>query len=216
VKTVNNTNLQEHPFWGRHAPFTTLIGAALLILASGRTAYALLILGALLWHHVLLILIMNIAKPIFPQRGKNIVVFFLSGVLGSSYLLFFFLLNPLLALEIHLYCLMVPVHAYISRLASRVENMEIEDALFRATSEAAALGILIVAIALIREPLAFGSLSLPGGSGGIVRLFVSGKSVYFPVQIFAGSAGALILLGYGIALFNWLKKNWLKMEQDDA
>jgi hypothetical protein len=211
---VNYDKLQDHPFWGRYAPLTTLTGAALLILASSRTAYALLVLGALLWHHTLLILTLNVTKPIFPRKGGSIVVFVLSGVLNSSYLLFLFLLNPLLALEIYFYCLLVPVHAYASHLASRLENMEIEDALFKAVSEAMSIGILIVAFALIREPLGFGSLSLPGGSGGIVRLFASRKSIYFPIQIFTSSAGALILLGYGVTLFNRLKEIKSKTEQD--
>ncbi|MDR2053437.1 MAG: hypothetical protein LBP80_08485 [Treponema sp.] len=211
---MNYDNLKDHPFWGPNAPLATLTGAALLILASGRTAYALLVLGALLWHHALLILILNLTKPIFPRKGKDIVVFFLSGVVNSSYLLFLFLLNPLLALEIYLYCLLAPVHAYASRLASRLENSEIEDALFRAVSEAASAGVLIVALALIREPLGFGSLSLPGGSGGIIRLFVSGESVSFPIRIFTSSSGALILLGYGVALFNRLREIKSKTEQD--
>jgi hypothetical protein len=211
---VNYDNLQDHPFWGRHAPLATLTGAALLILASGRTAYALLTLGALLWHHTLLILTLNVTRSIFPRKGGDIVVFFLSGVLNSSYLLFLFLLNPLLALEIYLYCLLVPVHSYASRLVNRLENMEVEDALFKAISEAMSTGILIVALALIREPLGFGSLSLPGGSGGIIRLFVSRESAYYPIRIFTSSAGALILLGYGVSLFNRLKEIKSKTEQD--
>jgi hypothetical protein len=211
---VNYNNLRDHPFWGRSAPLATLTGAALLILASSRTSYALLTLGALLWHHALLILILSVTKPIFPRRGGDIVVFVLSGVLNSGYFLFLFLLNPFLALEIYLYCLLVPVHGYASRLASRLENMEIEDALFKAVSEAISIGILITALALIREPLGFGSLSLPGGSGGIVRLFVSRESAYFPIRIFTSSAGALILLGYGVTIFNRLKEIKSKTEQD--
>jgi hypothetical protein len=211
---VNYDNLRDHPFWGRHAPLVTLTGTVILILASGRTAYALLVLGALLWHHTLLILTLNLTKPIFPRRGGDIAVFFLSGVLNSSYLLFLFLLHPFLALEIYFCCLLVPVHAYASRLAGRLENMEVEDALFKAISEVISTGILIVALALIREPLGFGSLSLPGGSGGITRLFVSGESAYFPIRIFASSAGALILLGYGIILFNRLREIKSKTEQD--
>jgi hypothetical protein len=141
-------------------------------------------------------------------------VFFLSGVLNSSYLLFLFLLNPFLTLEIYLCCLLVPVHAYALRLAGRLENMEIEDALFKAASEVVSTGILIAALALIREPLGFGSLSLPGGSEGIVRFFVSGESACFPIRIFASSAGALILLGYGITFFNRLREIRSKTEQD--
>jgi hypothetical protein len=92
--------------------------------------------------------------------------------------------------------------------------MEIEDALFKVVSEAMSTGILIAALALIREPLGFGSLSLPGGSGGIVRFFVSGESAYFPIRIFASSAGALILLGYGITFFNRLREIRSKTERD--
>ncbi|MDR1411229.1 MAG: hypothetical protein LBI91_03375 [Spirochaetaceae bacterium] len=211
---MNSDRLQDHPFWGRRAPLATLAGIVLLIFSSGRTAYALVVLGALLWHHSLLILALNAARPVFPQKGRAIAEFFLSGVLNSTYILFLFLLNPFLALETFLYCLLVPVYSYVSRLPGRLENSEVEDAVIKAAAEALSMGVLIVALALIREPLGYGSLSLPGGSGGIVRLFVSGESPYFPIRIFAGSAGALILLGYGAALFNRLREFKSMAERD--
>lgn len=212
---MNYDKLQDHLFWGRHAPLSTLTGIVLLVLASSRTAYALITLGALLWHHTLLILALNAFKPIFPQKGRDFTVFCLSGMVNAAYLLFLFLLNPFLALEVYLYCFLAPVHAYAQHLVSRLENQEAEDAILRAVTEALSSGVLIVALALIREPLGYGSLSLPGGSQGIVRLFVSRESSYFPIRIIVSSSGALILLGYGVALFNRLKEIKAKMEQDD-
>jgi hypothetical protein len=212
---MNYNSLRDHLFWSRHAQLTTLTGVVLLIIASSRTAYALVTLGALLWHHALLVLVLNVARPIFPRKGEDIAVFFLSGVLNSVYILFLYLLNPLLALEVSLYCLLVPVHAYASRMAKRLKNKDAESAVFQAAIEALAAGILIVALAVIREPLGYGSLSLPGGSGGIIRLFVSEESAYFPIRIFTSSAGALILLGYGVAFFNRLKEIMSKTEQDN-
>jgi hypothetical protein len=212
---MNYNSLRDHLFWDRHAQLTTLTGAVLLIIASSRTAYALVTLGALLWHHTLLVLVLNAARRVFPRKGEDIAVFFLSGALISVYILFLYLLNPFLSLEVSLYCLLVPVHAYASRLANRLKNKETEDAAWQALIEALAVGILIVALALIREPLGYGSLSLPGGSGGIIRLFLSEESAYFPIRIFTSSAGALILLGYGVAFFNRLKEIMSKTEQDN-
>jgi hypothetical protein len=211
---LNNERLRGHPFWGRHAPLATLTSVALLVFSSGRTAYALITLGALLWHHGLFVLALNAARPIFPRKGRGVAEFFLSGILNSTYMLFLFLLNPFLALETFLYCLLVPVYGYVSRLPGRLENREVEDAVIDAAAEALSVGVLAVALALIREPLGYGSLSLPGGSGGIVNLFVSGESPYFPIRIFASSAGALVLLGYGVALFNRLKEFKLASEHD--
>jgi hypothetical protein len=211
---VSYDKLQDHLFWGRHAPLSSLTGIALLILSSSRTAYALVTLGALVWHHTLFILILNAAKPIFPRKGREITEFCLSAMVNTIYLLFIYLLNPLLALEVYLYCLLVPVHAYSSQLVSRLEGKNAEDAILRAVTEASSTGILIIALALIREPLGYGSLSLPGGSQGIVRLFVSRESPYYPIRLIVSSAGALLLLGYGVALFNRLKEIKSKTEQD--
>jgi hypothetical protein len=211
---VNYGKLQDHLFWGRHAPLSSLTGIALLILSSSRTAYALVTLGALAWHHTLLILMLNAAKSVFPRKGRDITVFCLSAMVNTIYLLFLFLLNPFLALEVYLYCLLVPVHAHSSQLVSRLEGKDTEDAILRAVTEALTTGVLIIALALIREPLGYGSLSLPGGSQGIVRLFVSRESPYYPIRLIVSSAGALLLLGYGVALFNRLKEIKSKTEQD--
>ncbi len=61
------------------------------------------------------------------------------------------------------------------------------------------------AFALIREPLGFLSLSLPGGAQGIILLFSFEKEAFLPIHVIASSSGALLLLGYGIGLYRYFR-----------
>jgi hypothetical protein len=83
--------------------------------------------------------------------------------------------------------------------------MEAEDALARALLEALVLGVLIVALALIREPLGLGSLSIPGGTFGFIELFTYDTGGIVPLRIISSSAGAFLLLGYATALFRFYR-----------
>jgi hypothetical protein len=50
--------------------------------------------------------------------------------------------------------------------------------------------------------LGFMALSLPGGAQGFIELFnASDKTDFFPIRTLATVSGALLLLGYIIALF---------------
>jgi hypothetical protein len=87
------------------------------------------------------------------------------------------------------------------------------EAAIRAFAEAAVTGALIVILSIIREPLGFLSLSLPGGQHGIIRLsFESGS--FLPIRIIASSAGALLLLGYGVGLYRYMRSREAPKEED--
>jgi Na+-transporting NADH:ubiquinone oxidoreductase subunit NqrD len=81
----------------------------------------------------------------------------------------------------------------------------LKDTLRDNVSESLTYGALIVIIALIREPLGFSSLSLPGGAQGIIMLFSFSGQLFLPIRIIASSSGALLLLGYIIGLYRHLK-----------
>jgi hypothetical protein len=196
---------QNHLFWGFHAPLSSLANMIFLIIASGRTAFALIALGALLWVYGMTIVGIFLGKPIFPKRGKRILQVFLSALFGSFYLLILNFLNPLLALECSLFIILAPVSCIGSEIISRVESMDPEDALARALLEAVVLGGLLLALALIREPLGLGSLSIPGGVFGIIELFNYNTGGIVPLRIISSSTGAFLLLGYGVALFRFYR-----------
>jgi Na+-translocating ferredoxin:NAD+ oxidoreductase RnfE subunit len=183
-------------------------------MASSRTAYALITVLALLWVYVLTVLVYCVARPIFPEKGKPWVLILLASSFGAIYLLVFSLISPFLAMETAFVIALTPVSCIGSELCKRVESLDLKDALLKALTEALSLGGLIFALALIREPLGFGSLSVPGGAGGIIELFGGdGDGLYYPIRIFAASAGAFLILGYGLALFRSVKGRYTRQEE---
>jgi hypothetical protein len=101
-----------------------------------------------------------------------------------------------------------------SEIFAHLASQTLERALVKTLVDAAILGFLIIALALIREPLGFMTLSLPVGEGpGMAELFREddGTSL-FPIRILASAGGALLLLGYGVALFRYLRKPYIKEE----
>jgi hypothetical protein len=197
---------QNHLFWGVHAPLSSLMNTFFLVIASGRTAFALIALGGLLWVYGMTVIGLCLGKRILPQKGKKILYVFLAALFGSFYLMILNFLNPFLALECTLLVVLAPVSLIGSGIIDRVESMEPEDALARVLLEALILGGVIFAVALIREPLGFGSLSIPGGTLGIVELFNYDTEGIIPLRILSSSTGAFLLLGYGIALFRFYRK----------
>jgi hypothetical protein len=175
-------------------------------MASSRTAFALVTLGALVWVYALTGLVSRLAAPVLPKKGKDLILISLSAFFGGVYHLVFCLISPFLAAETSLFIILTPVCCIAAGVLSRIEILPPKDALMRAASEALTLGLLILAFALAREPLGFGSLSLPGGLRGMVEIFDTGENSLFPIQIMGGSAGALLLFGYGLALYRREKK----------
>jgi Na+-transporting NADH:ubiquinone oxidoreductase subunit NqrD len=175
-------------------------------MASSRTAFALITLGALVWVYALTVLVFHLAGPVLPEKGRTLVQVSLSAFLGGVYHLIFSLMDPLLAAETSLFIILTPVCFIAAALLPRVETLPPKDALIRAVSEALTLGLLILAVALVREPLGFGSLSFPGGMRGTIEILGSRENSLFPIQIIGGSAGALLFFGYGLAMYRREKK----------
>jgi hypothetical protein len=209
---MNDPYPQNQLFWGPRSPLSTLIGVGLLIMASSRTAFALVTLGALVWVYALTVLVFRLASPVLPEKGKDLTIAALSAFFGGVYYIIFCLVSPFLAAETSLFILLTPVCFTAAGALSRIETMPPKDALIRASSEALSLGLLILAFAMVREPLGFGSLSLPGGFRGIVEIFDNGEDSLFPIQIISSSAGALLLFGYGLAMYRREKKRQFRRE----
>jgi hypothetical protein len=196
-----NRRFQNHPFWGNRAPLSSLAAGVLFIMASNRVAYALVVCGALFWVYGLSALSAFFFKPLFPKKGETIILVFLSAFAGSLYLLLLSLLNPLLAMGTSFVILFTPLCCIASGIGSPLTSSDPGEVLSRALLDALILGGLILALALIREPIGFAALSLPGGVRGIVEVFGAGEEGFFPVRIISVSAGVFFLLGYGVAVF---------------
>ncbi|MDR2746976.1 MAG: hypothetical protein LBB77_05960 [Treponema sp.] len=189
----------SHPFWGAQAPLATLSGGSLLILGSTRFSYALICVLALLWVYILTALALRI--PVLPRRGREGIVVFLSSFIAGVFILILFFLCPILAADSLLFLIFCPLCCVSSGVLERIEKLDTAEAVFQSYVEGMILSGLILALALIREPLGYGTLSLPGGRQGILCPVKFPEESFPPLRILSSAAGAFFLLGYGIALF---------------
>ncbi|MCL2128108.1 MAG: hypothetical protein FWH38_07635 [Treponema sp.] len=194
-------------FRGSTFPLACFSGAGLLITASDRLAHAITAFGALIWVFCLLALAAHFGVKIFPRRGRSVLLVFLASFIAGIFLFLLWLLSPLCAMESFFTVSLVPLFCMVSGIYKRLETLSLADTLFVSFSEALVLGILIIIFALIREPIGFLSLSLPGGAQGIVLLFSFETESFLPVRLVAGSSGALLLLGYILGLYRYIKSS---------
>jgi len=193
------------------SPAAVFPGCGLLIIASGRLSHAITAVGALVWVYGLTTLAIYAAAKFFPRHGRTILISFLASFIAGCYLFILWLLSPLCALESFFAVSLVPVFYMSSGSSKRFNALNgafysAEDSFFSSFFEALSLGVLLLAFAVIREPLSYVSLSLPGGPQGSVMLFSFNVESFLPVQLIGSSGGTLILLGYFWALYKRMNK----------
>lgn len=198
----------RHVFWGSASPLAALTNVSLIIIASSRLAHALTASAAIVWVYCLSALCVCSCSRIFPRQGKKFILLFLASFSASVYLLLLWLLSPLAALEAFFFVPLISLLCASSGLFQRIEGQKLANALSQAAFEALTLGGLITAFAFIREPLGYASLSLPGGSQGMGQLFLFQGEAFLPMRLVAESAGALILLGYGLGLYRHFRDKY--------
>ena len=214
---------RQYSFWGSLSPLGGLTGAGLLVMASTRLSWAITVSLGLLWVYGLTALAFTFltsetCKKFFPKGGRYPIFTCVASLFGSVYLLLFWLLCPFAALEVFLPLLLIPLFCTESgifeRIVSPLENsrLDIFDHVSEAVSQAAVLCGLIIAFSILREPLSYCSLSFPGTSQGMITIMYFASGPFFPIGVFAPSAGALLLLGYFICLYQYCKNVFLPGE----
>jgi hypothetical protein len=211
--------MQSHLFWGIHSPLSAFTGVGLIIIASGRIVSALVCLVALLWTNALTLFSAGVGRKALPEKGRDTVLVFVASF--ASFLFYFFVsvVSPFQAMENALCILLCPAFLLASGLYSRVHEYDTSEMVFQAVSEALVLGTLILALALIREPLGSGSVSLPGFglirfTGELSEAPPKSSPPVEPIGLLKLSSGALVILGYGIALYRRQRNLYTNQEDD--
>lgn len=204
-----NSDIQNHPLWGRQAPLSNLSGLGFILIASGRTAFALLGALAAVWTYAATVLTARSAAAVLPRFGRSFILTVLSCFYATLFHLVLSILSPVMAAEASLLILLLPALFMSSGLWRRVEASSIDGAVRRALAEALIIGSIMVALALVREPFGFGSISVPGPRG-ITELLGSPFAADSAMRFVASSSGALVLLGYLAALFRSLKDLYVR------
>ena len=213
----------QYSFWGSLSPLGGLTGAGLLVIASARLSWAIIVAGSLFWVYGLTtlsfaFLVSYLGNKFFPVQGRTYLFTCLASFFGSIYLLLFWLLCPLAALEMFIPLMLVPLFCAGSGIVQVISpgletpqqkvppassSVDVFDHISNVVSQAASLSILIIAFSILREPLSFCSLSFPGSYHGMITIMYFARNSFFPISIFSQSAGALILLGYVTCLYQY-------------
>jgi len=212
---------RQYSFWGSLSPLGGLTGAGILIIASARLSWSITVAGSLFWVYGLTTLtygfLFNTLKDkFFPVSGRFSLYTCLAAFFGSVYIFLFWLLCPFAALEVFMLLLLVPLFCAgsdtVQQLSAAYESKpglnaapDIFEYVSNAASQAASLSLLLIAFSIIREPFSYCSLSFPGTYQGMVTIMYFKENSFFPIGIFSHSAGALILLGYIICLYQYSK-----------
>jgi hypothetical protein len=189
-----------------YSPVSSMSGIALLIIASSRFSYAIAAAGALFWVFILSVFINTAQHDIVSKTRHKMLNIMFSSFTGGIYFFLLYLLNPLFAMETSLICALVPVYFMGSKFSASLENLTVDEIFTEARREPLSLGVLTIVFSLIREPLGFAAISIPGGGRGITELFSAQDGYFYPIQLVSSSTGALILLAYIIIIFRRFKK----------
>jgi len=203
---------RQYSFWGSLSPLGGLTGAGLLIMASARLSWSIIVAVSLFWVYGLTalsfsFLISALGKKFFPLRGREALYTCLSAFFGGIYLLLFWFMCPFATLEVFMLLLLVPMFCANSGIVKQISNAyekahsDIFEHVSDTISQAASLAVLLIAFSIVREPLSYCSLSFPGTFQGHVTIMYFSENSFFPISIFKHSAGALLLLGYITCLY---------------
>jgi len=191
-------------FWSSEGPLSSLACAGLLVISSGRFAYALIAGMALVFVYLFSVLSLSAGRFLVSDRIRGAVSVVLSACYGAVYLLLISTFSPLLAQETAFFISLAPIVFTASGIADRSYNDSIADAVVRTGSESASILALLMAFALVREPIGYGALSLPGRDG-IAIVFGSKEASAFAARAVAIPVGGFLLIGYAVVAFRKLR-----------
>jgi hypothetical protein len=201
-----------------HRPLAVLSATALLVVASSRFAFAIIAAVNLMVVYALTVLIAESLKrltltretgdkiSLFPQENRKIVYVFLANFAGCIFFFVYYCVMPLLAMETVFIILFVPIFVYSENVSEKYAALSLPSAIKHCFLESLSFGALIMVIALIREPLGYATLSLPGGKEGIIELFNKEDRFPFAIEIASLSSGAFLLIGLIMVLFRVLER----------
>jgi hypothetical protein len=217
--------MKASAFFNARNPLSSLACVGLLVMASGRLAFAVTVAFALLWVYSVTTLVVFAANPLLPKHGRLITFVFLSSFITSLLFVLLWLFSPFLMMSCMYLVALVPCCFIGSNILKEstaprdadVPRRTLLETVSAAFFEALILGGVTIGMALIREPIGYMALSLPGGPQGLIEVFGhSQETDFLPVQVLAGSAGAFLLLGYLVALFSTIKRQYVSTDHSGS
>jgi hypothetical protein len=203
---MHNETLRKFAYKWTEPPFVPLSAVTLIVVATGRMAAALIAIAALFWTFTFSLLICYCLKKLLPESGRRFIVIMAASLVASFFYLLLYVINPVLAIESSLLIAITPFIYCSYRFEKKDDRAALSEILLPPLKAVFSVSILMFAFALIREPLGYASLSIPGGKAGIIELFNRDSNFPYAVEFIAASSGAFLLLGYVLAVFRRINR----------
>ncbi|MDR1363346.1 MAG: hypothetical protein LBJ35_04795 [Spirochaetaceae bacterium] len=197
-----------------NSPISSMSGVALFIIAGSRLSYAIVAACALVWVSMISAFINMAPHGVKSKARIQMLNVLISSFAGSIYLFLLYLLNPLLAMETTLICMLAPVFYMGSKFCVSLESAAKNGIFSESLFELLALGGLTLVFSLIREPLGFATLTVPDGNRGIMALFNTKDQYPYPIQLISSSTGALFLLAYIMVILRYINAGAVRRTKD--
>jgi len=189
---------------GTRRQFPSFSAAALLIAATGRVADALLVGAAVVFVYGSVPLALRLADRAVPATHRIWIRLAFSSFAAAVFSLVAAIAWPILVREQALYLGAIPLCLMASGLFERSEIQSPLELIHSSLREALSFAAAALAFSLVREPLSYGTISLPSATG-ISILFGSAEASDFSFRSLAATVGGFLLLGYSMALFRWVR-----------
>jgi hypothetical protein len=170
----------------------SLTGFALIVSASSRLSYSAAVLVLLAGIYGITLTVIRFGKIIIPEKYRTSIIILILTFISSLFYLVMNMINPVSALELYVMVFLVPITFLSSQIVKRSDALSHGEAIVLGIKEALILGGTIIVVALIREPLAYGTLSLPFG-GKPLNILPNSLRERLVLQTFAGPLGGFIL-----------------------
>ncbi len=205
---------KSNPWWGLNSPLMSLTGLALIVSASSRLSFSITVSLLLVGIYAVTLLVIQVCKSIIPEKFKTVIVIMAVTFISSLLYLLITLISPVSALELYFMVFLIPVTFLSSNIVKRVERLSQAEGILQGIKEALTLGLIIIAVSLIREPLGYGTLSIPI-MDRTVNLLPDAIRDRVAFQVFAASPGVFIIVAYLIGLMRLISRQGMGKEDQN-
>ncbi len=190
---------------------------AIMVGCTGRLAHAILIGLSLLFSSIVSALITNFTFELRPEKGKSFIQLLIASFGSALAYVVASFITPAISAELELYYLLMPASLIASGLLGRhpqgkaASGAAVAATIVSVFREIGLVAAFVAVLALFREPLGYGTVSLPGRDGLFIIL-TSGVE-YGGLKLISSSAGGFIIFGYIFAAARGLRS---RLYHDDS
>ncbi|MFA6507142.1 MAG: Rnf-Nqr domain containing protein [Treponemataceae bacterium] len=192
---------RDFPFWGdKYSPLASLAGVVLLIGATSRVSYALIISAAIFFVYAISTFFLRVSSRFIPSAHRTWIRIVFVSTVTAIFCRIAGIAWPVPVKELAPYFGMVPLSLIASDLLDRTAEETPMRTIQASVYEAFILCGIALVLAAVREAFGYGTLSIPNADG-ITVLITQESAAALSLRSLTATAGGFILFGYLLAAY---------------